>query len=599
MTFLLVTLGLAIGFAYVLVEWFRVALRPLADLLAAARPLLIPVLVVVATATVNLALWVSFLAAILLVVVGHRVVVRPELARLSSDLGQWWHVVGQGFVNAVTKGLTIAVPAVVAVWIAFLAFFDGFIAGQGGLAAASLLVALVAVVVALGVRLFAFATTLLRTTVSVLLGAAVVAGFMGAGVLCDCGSAVPVAGWLVLAAGAALAITIVIERVAPPAEPTAVATLHNDRARAIGLSLALLSGILLVLASASSLWQLDHQGGRTLSADRGAHETLYTDDDNRLEYRYAPVLAFNTDQKWTPTEIGDYVARADVVRKDGSQARAGHYECSSLGPRSCLRVTVDCATAAMSCAHAIVPHAVGDHVSDGAIYVRVLRRPQPHDPGDDAVALRGIFRSATPTSDSARLLLQYWFFYPYDEWTSKVLGARLTQRHEGDWESVTVGLGDGNRPLFVAYSAHCGGTWRRWNDTHRFGTHPLVAVAKGSQANYSEAGAVRPPDFTSCKRLPRGIGTLLAFAANVRDVTSDDWQWGAAKVLRVTENDWPMSFPGTWGAHDVTEFENLRTFTSRAGGGPASPPLQVLWQEPVRTIFCDRYWNGPEPCKSP
>jgi hypothetical protein len=48
----------------------------------------------------------------------------------------------------------------------------------------------------------------------------------------------------------------------------------------------------------------------------------------------------------------------------------------------------------------------------------------------------------------------------------------------------------------------------------------------------------------------------------------------------------------------VTEFENLHRFTTKSGGGPKSPPLQPLWQEPIKTIFCNRYWDGPERCES-
>ena len=39
-------------------------------------------------------------------------------------------------------------------------------------------------------------------------------------------------------------------------------------------------------------------------------------------------------------------------------------------------------------------------------------------------------------------LIQYWYFYRYDEWSTPVLGGRLLQRHEGDWEAVMVGLSD-------------------------------------------------------------------------------------------------------------------------------------------------------------
>jgi hypothetical protein len=450
----------------------------------------------------------------------------------------------------------------------------------------------------LAARLVAYATTPPRGAVSVLLGLAVLSGLMAAGVLPGYDPAVTGTVVLAVAAGVALVFAVVFERLRG-ADPAPADVARTERFHGLGLSLAMLSGVLLVAASASSLLVLDHPGSRQLAADRGAHATLYTRGSNSLKYRYAPVLAFTHDEKWAPTYVDSYVdsASARVVRRDGSEASPGHYKCSSLGPRSCLRITIDCASAADACSQALPQHDYGEHETSGAVYVRTLRRPGEDDPSDDAVALRGVFRSANDVARRTDILLQYWLFYPYDEWTTKVLGARLIQRHEGDWEAVTVGLDSNEKPLFVAYSAHCGGTWKRWKDTERFASHPLVAVAEGSHANYADSGAKRPPDFTSCKRLPRGIGTLLGFAANVRDVTSDDWQWGAAEVIRVTAKDWPMNFPGTWGGHDITQLTNARTFTSPLGGGPPSPPLQHLWQEPVKTIFCDRYWDGPEPCR--
>jgi hypothetical protein len=599
MNFVIVAVGVAAGLAYVLLPQVRAIMAPLAVLLIAARPLLIPVLVLAAAATINLHMWVQLVTAIILVVVVHRSIVMPELTRTSDELGMWWHAIENGVTNAFKKLASVAGPAIALAWAVFSWFRsdDGFLAGQGGLPAAALFVALLALVAALVVRLRAYATTPLRMIVSLLLGLAAVFGLMAAGVLPGYHAAASVAMWFAIASAAALVITIVFEWVKPPAKPSASDLKATEQFLGLGLSLGMLSGILLMAATASSMWVLDHPGVKPLGADRGAHAKLYTSAIDSLEYTHAPVLAFTRDQRWTPVKVDAYVAGARVVRKDGSEAPAGHYECSSLGPRSCLRITIGCATAAEKCAEALPQHDSGAHVSNGAVYVRSLRRPNDDNRSDEAVALRGLFRPVTKVAKQTRVLLQYWFFYRYDEWTTKVLGARLTQRHEGDWEAVTVGFDANDQPLFVAYSAHCGGTWEYWKKTERFGSHPLVAVANGSQANYADTGAKRPPDFTSCKRFPRGIGTLLGFAANVRDVTSDDWQWGAAEVVTVTEKSWPMNFPGTWGGHDVTEFKNARTFASRPGGGPASPPLQPLWQDPVKTIFCDRYWDGPERCQ--
>jgi hypothetical protein len=593
MTLVLVTLGMAAGSAYVLSRWFRELLSPVSGLLRALRPLLIPVLVLLAASTVNQSPIVQGLAALALLPLVYGLVVGPELAETGGELGKWWHAIENGAANAVKRLGVATFVAVLVAWFLLGVVFgdDGPLKGLGGLSGAFLIVALVALGLALLARLVAFASSVPRGAVSVLFGFTCAAGLMFAGVLPfhqAGGWAIP---YLTKATGAAMVVAILVEA----REQTA--TGPRKRSEGAGLGLAMVAGAAFVGATASSLWALNKPDHTPLGADKGAHATLYTDEDSSLQYRYAPVLAFTADQHWTPVKVDDYLADADVVRPDGKTVPYGDNTCPSIGPRSCLRITIGCARVADGCART-TSHNAGDHISDGAVYVRTVRRPARGDASDEAVARRALFRPVTPTARQMESFVQYWFFYPYDEWTTKVLGGRLTQRHEGDWEAVTVGFGAEEKPLFVAYSAHCGGRWTRWNRTKRFQTHPLVAVANGSQANYSDTSGHRPPDWTSCTRLPRGIGALLSYAANVRDRTSDDWQWGAAELINVTEKDPPINFPGSWGDHDVTEFENLHRFSTKSGGGPKSPPLQSLWQTPISTIFCDRYWDGPESCKT-
>src|SRR5439155_21531332 len=59
-------------------------------------------------------------------------------------------------------------------------------------------------------------------------------------------------------------------------------------------------------------------------------------------------------------------------------------------------------------------------------------------------------------ADAPAYLLRYWLFYDFDDWRS--LHRRLWQAHEGDWESITIGLSSALEPLFAAYSEHCSGT---------------------------------------------------------------------------------------------------------------------------------------------
>ena len=86
------------------------------------------------------------------------------------------------------------------------------------------------------------------------------------------------------------------------------------------------------------------------------------------------------------------------------------------------------------------------------------------------------YAHVTTDETSGRIALQYWLFYYYNDSYNK---------HEGDWEMVTVVLDADQQPEFVTITAHHGGTRRLWENVHLVqGTHPAVYVARGSHANY-------------------------------------------------------------------------------------------------------------------
>jgi hypothetical protein len=199
-------------------------------------------------------------------------------------------------------------------------------------------------------------------------------------------------------------------------------------------------------------------------------------------------------------------------------------------------------------------------------------------------------------------LLQYWLFYRYDEWAAPTMLGRLVQRHEADWEAVTIGF-SATEPLFVAYSAHCGGRWLEWDDIQvaddsslSSATHPLVAVAEGSHANYDDSHNRRPPDWATCMGMEGSAFEALTYVWGIEDVTGDHYRLLPTDVRLVDGRDPPMSFPGTWGGNDHTRLRNARSFQiGEEGAGPKTPTLQPLWIDPITTIFCSEQWR-PRKC---
>ena len=192
-------------------------------------------------------------------------------------------------------------------------------------------------------------------------------------------------------------------------------------------------------------------------------------------------------------------------------------------------------------------------------------------------------------------MIQYWYFYPYDEWRTPVFAGELVQRHEADWEVVMVGLSDA-RPLFVAYSQHCTGEWVPWSrvevaNTPPPRTRPLVAVARGSQAHYPEADQSRSPDWGKCAGVPEGTVAVTSYASNIRDLTGYGFTWKPAETRIVDGQTRPMTFPGYWGANGGAELVNARSFTLEEGGEPRTPSMQSQWTDPLVTALCR--WRPP------
>ncbi len=93
------------------------------------------------------------------------------------------------------------------------------------------------------------------------------------------------------------------------------------------------------------------------------------------------------------------------------------------------------------------------------------------------------------------VVLQYWFFYLFNNWRSNFFGAN---DHEADWEMCCIYLSENNdtgelKPEWVAYAAHDyqGDILRRrWDDpeVHKVGEHPVIYPGAGSHAGYFQPG---------------------------------------------------------------------------------------------------------------
>ena len=178
-------------------------------------------------------------------------------------------------------------------------------------------------------------------------------------------------------------------------------------------------------------------------------------------------------------------------------------------------------------------------------------------------------------------VLQYFFFYPYNNWLN---------HHEGDWEMIQVILDENTKsPIKITYSWHYGGSTFDWNDSRIekvAETHPVVYVASGSHASYWSKGDHKfsqfgiPCSFTDhadpVKTLvPSGSGIKsLDIQEDLRDLPQ------AFYVLSGNIDQIPWTrWGGYWGETEI--------FSISGSSGPQGPYYQSVdkryfkWKNPV------------------
>ncbi|MHB9029142.1 MAG: hypothetical protein ACYC9O_10255 [Candidatus Latescibacterota bacterium] len=225
--------------------------------------------------------------------------------------------------------------------------------------------------------------------------------------------------------------------------------------------------------------------------------------------------------------------------------------------------------------------------------------------------------------DMGWTILQYWFFYPFNNWRSGFFGLN---DHEGDWEMVCVYLwedSDGSfRPEWAAYAAHDfsgDDLRRRWDDPEleKAGEHPVVYVGAGSHASYFLAGEYITelelpflvPVSRSVNRMREFIGRMARFERRRRWRTpsgntsfrvpfvdyargngisigpGQDREWSDALPLYPVPG-WALHYRGLWGLYtrDIISGEDA----------PAGPlynrdgTIRSSWYDPLGWVGLDR-----------
>ena len=173
--------------------------------------------------------------------------------------------------------------------------------------------------------------------------------------------------------------------------------------------------------------------------------------------------------------------------------------------------------------------------------------------------------------ERGKLALQYWFYYPFNDWNNK---------HESDWEMIqlvfdapTAEEALGRTPELVGYSQHEGAESATWDDEklERRGEHPVVYPGAGSHANqfvqsvylgHSAQTGFGCDDTRGPTRYEQTQVVLLPPAASGSD---DRFAW--------------LGYDGHWGQE-----------VSGPNSGPTGPTFKGQWAEPITWV--DEEWRS-------
>jgi len=285
----------------------------------------------------------------------------------------------------------------------------------------------------------------------------------------------------------------------------------------------------------------------------------YGDDIARaLAQRYAPIVRLQAQpepcghgEPYQPTDVAALLGDDEVALR-GPWDRA---HIVKIGP------TAEDLGAGLFGYHLDFP---GDPLAPGCDYERWSRRLS-------ARSEPTAYARVVPDPAARSLALQYWLFYPYNDYNNK---------HEGDWEMIQLVFATadpaealGGAPARVGYSQHEGAEAASWGEEKLAlvgDTHPVVYPAAGSHANYFE------PALYLGRSAAQGVGCDDATGPS-REVTPRVVLVPSDPEAARAALPW-LGYQGHWG-------EKQSAFYN----GPTGPNTKPQWESPI--AWAEHAWR--------
>ena len=170
-------------------------------------------------------------------------------------------------------------------------------------------------------------------------------------------------------------------------------------------------------------------------------------------------------------------------------------------------------------------------------------------------------RVAKDANETSRLAIQYWFYWPYNDWNN---------RHEGDWEMMQINFDTSSvsealqsEPESVIVAQHEGGEIQKWEDISLLNSKPLVFPARGSHATYFSAN--------------RWVGTSAQTGVGCDDTRTPSRVINPQLVVLPSQNPTDANDPFAWISYAGHWGERHSGFNN----GPTGPNTKQQWDNPL------------------
>jgi len=279
--------------------------------------------------------------------------------------------------------------------------------------------------------------------------------------------------------------------------------------------------------------------------------------ESDLLKKYAPVLYFHPEEKVYPWGINSILYNADLKKLRNKRKISMPVGSKDLLSNNSDKLYLDI--------RHIVPY--HDSVNSSNNIDNTFKR----------FPFKVYGRRIDPQKNSTHIVLQYWLFYPFNDWHND---------HEGDWELIQIHYAkDKQGPVQLTTSHHHSGSVISWDKVSKInGTHPKIFIAKGSHGNWPTSGN-------------HAVGKIWRIVGIFRDKTSENGMVLYPEDIRDNEGGKKRNYT----LEDISDvprtswiYWNGRWGDVKAlfwgSKGPASPGVQDKWEKPIK-------W-GNKPAKS-